>query len=118
MRIAGMDHAKERWKSLFVGPAGGGKTTLMTLVVNRIQHVRIRKAIDPGFSFEVSGNQVTSRQVLDELMLQLRDHPYGFLVIDEVHTLIDQIGGGGESLLWPPVRGSDSRSADLCHRGL
>jgi Holliday junction resolvasome RuvABC ATP-dependent DNA helicase subunit len=76
---------ESRFKCLFTGPAGTGKTALAWIVAQRIIEHR-----GYGRFFEILPNQITTKDQLDAFMQQLE--PGDIVFIDEIHVLCKHVG--------------------------
>jgi Holliday junction resolvasome RuvABC ATP-dependent DNA helicase subunit len=79
----------ERFKTLLVGPAGLGKTTLGRIVAKLLQERRQEAGIPKGTYVEIMPAQIASKEKLDAFFAWAVQDPYRIVLIDEVHTLTD-----------------------------
>jgi Holliday junction DNA helicase RuvB len=79
----------DRFKTLLVGPAGLGKTTLGRIVASLIQKRRRDVGLPEGSYVELMPAQISTKERLDEFFRWVVEDPYRIVLIDEVHTLTD-----------------------------
>lgn len=80
---------EERFKTLLVGPAGLGKTSLGWVVAKLIQDRQEEVSLPRGSAIELLPAQIATKERLDAFFEWVVQDPYRIVLVDEVHTLTD-----------------------------